>query len=201
MAGCPPVPDTVSLSPIENMGIGLLGDPDVTMKRKYRWLFSISVCNGGTVPPHYVRTAARPSVSIEETEINFLNEKTWVPGKAAWDEITITYLDVAVANGDGNIALWSWLATVYDYTSACRHMASKRSDYSGTGTLVLYDGCGNPLEQWIMADMWPKNIKFGDLAYDSNDFVEIELTCRYSQVTYTNMCGPQPNPCPCTGCG
>src|SRR5271170_6134358 len=78
------------------MGIGKLGDPDIIMKRKFRWLFSITVCGGACVPPHYVKMASRPNVTIEQTEINFLNQKTWVPGKAAWDEITVTYLDVAV---------------------------------------------------------------------------------------------------------
>lgn len=181
------------------MGIGRLGGPDIIHKRKFRWAFYIFTCNGGFVPGYFVKTASRPDISIEETEINFLNEKTWIPGKATWEAITVTYYDVAT--GD-NIGLWNWLASVYDFTNpACRHMNSKRRDYAGSGRLWLLDGCGNPLEAWWMNDMWPTSIKFGDLDYASSDTVDIEVTLRYSQVEYTNFCGPQPQRCPCSPCG
>lgn len=199
---CTPVPDTfnTNLRGI-SMGIGQLGGQNVIHKRKFRWLFSIDTCGGRShVPPHFVKTAARPDITVEETEVNFLNEKTWVPGKAAWEQITVTYLDVSVTAGDGNIALWDWMASVYDYTSTCRWMNSRRQDYAGTANLAMLDGCGNELELWTMGDAWPTAIKFGDLDYSSSDFVEIELTMRYSQVTYTNLCGRSPSRCPCTSC-
>ena len=183
------------------MGIGKLGGSEVTHKRKFRWLFSILYCNGKVVSPHFVKTASRPNIAIEETEVNFLNEKTWIPGKAAWEAVDVTYLDVAVANDpDGNIGLWNWLASVYDFTSTCRHMNSKRSGYAGSAILSLLDGCGNEMEAWVMSDMWPTSIKFGELDYSSSDLVEISLSLRYSQVTYTNYCGEQPEPCPCSPC-
>jgi hypothetical protein len=182
------------------MGIGQLGSDDIIMKRKFRWLLSIEVCNGKQVPPSFVKTAGRPGITMEETQVDFLNERTWVPGKGVWEPITVTYLDVSATNGAGNVELWSWLASVYDYTNVCRNMSSARKDYSGTATLLMLDGCGNTLETWTLGDMWPTSIKFGDLDYSSSDFVEIELTLRYSKVTYQNQCGPQPSPCPCTGC-
>lgn len=180
------------------MGIGRLGDPDIIHKRKFRWTFGIHFCGSNrTVKPSFVKTAARPDLTIEETDINFLNEKTWIPGKAAWEPITVTYYDV---NSTENVDLLSWLASVYDFTSECRHMNAKRQDYSGTATLRMLDGCGNIMEIWTLQDAWPTSIKFGDLDYASSEVSEIELTLRYSKVTLDNRCGGQITRCPCTGC-
>lgn len=181
------------------MGIGRLGDDDILHKRKFRFLLEIYFCNYGRyVPPHFVKTAARPDITIDETEINFLNEKTWIPGKGAWEQVTITYNDVAT---DDNIELFSWLATVYDFVDdTCRHQNARRSDYSGNMFLYLLDGCGNMLETWYMGDAWPTSVKFGDLDYASSDICDIELSVRYSKVRYTSHCGGSITRCPCTPC-
>jgi hypothetical protein len=173
------------------MGMGHLGGPTLVFKRKFRWTFEIKeICqsSGGTgeVPPHYVKLASRPNISIEETEINYLNAKTWIPGKATWETITVTYYDVAT---NENSKLYTWLATVYDFTSPLTtHQGKHRGDYSGTGMLYLYDGCGVALELWTLKDVWPQAINFGELDYSSSEEATIELTLRYSQVSYEALC-------------
>src|SRR6516162_10161528 len=95
----------------QDMGMGDLGLADVIFKRKFRWTFSIqTACNNYTVPASIVKLAARPNLTIEETEINYLHGKMWIPGKGAWETITVTYYDIA---GLGNAAqalgkLFSW---------------------------------------------------------------------------------------------
>jgi len=176
------------------MGIGALGGPQLVFKRKFRWTFTVTPnCTGVTVPANFVKLAARPNISIDEVEINYLNAKTWIPGKASWETITVTYYDVA---GSANLPLWSWLASVYDYTNPVQlNMGSARADYGGSGTLILYDGCGNPLERWLLNDMWPQAVNFGELDYSSSEEVDIEITLRYSNVQFTNLCGSQPSGC------
>jgi len=187
---------------IGNMGIGVLGAGDTLLKRKFRFLFGIEFCIGSAnasrrVGASFVKMASRPDITIEDTELNFLNETTWIPGKAKWETITVTYYDAAGANSAG---LFSWLATVYDFTSECRFMASKPNDYSGVAHLVMLDGCGYPLEEWKMRNLWPTSVKFGEVDYGSSDFAEVELTLRYSQVEYRSFCGGTISPCPCTPC-
>ena len=182
------------------MGMGKLGFSNVVFKRKFRWSFEVrNICGGLVVPRDYVKLAARPNVSIEETEINFMHGKTWIPGKGSWETITVTYYDVA--NTTDNFPLYSWLASVYEFTNpVLLRMGSSRRDYSGTGILTLYDGCGQELEIWELNDMWPQAINFGELDYSSSEEVTIELTLRYSQVAYQSLC-PQfvPSSC-CTPC-
>lgn len=182
---------------VGTMGIGALGDQNTLLKRKFRFLFGIEFCNKQQVSPSFVKMASRPDITIEDTELNFLNETTWISGKAKWETITVTYYDVAGAQNSG---LFSWLASVYDFTSPCRSMGSKPKDYQGNGFIVMLDGCGGPLEKWTLGNLWPTSIKFGELDYGSSDVAEVELTLRYSNVTYTSYCGGTIAPCPCSGC-
>jgi len=181
------------------MGIGKLGGANLVYKRKFRWTFRITdLCNGGSVDEHFVKLAARPNLTIEETEINFLNAKKWIPGKGAWETITVTYYDVAT---NDNKDLWNWLASVYDYTdNVGLKMGSRQGDYAGNAELVLYDGCGTRLEKWNLYDVWPQAMNFGELDYSTSEESTIELTLRYSSVKYESLC-PQfvPQAC-CTGC-
>ena len=193
---------------INNMGIGQLGN--VSFKRKYSWVFSVENIGGGGpgsfgVSGKYVKTAARPQLDIEETEINFLNGKTWIPGKATFNEIQFTYYDVAVQNDPTVTNLFRWINRVYNFSSPANGIAnsleisatqrSYASDptgagmgYGGIGKLILLDGCGYVLETWTLINCWPKSIDFGDLAYDSNEECNIALTLRYSYAKYESAC-------------
>jgi hypothetical protein len=203
---------------LNDMGFGLLGSNDIVFKRKYRWMFSIFTDCQGAIPPQFVKLASRPNLTIEETEINFLHGKMWIPGKGSWETITITYYDLGGASvAAGMTALYSWLATVYNFTNAGFRQgvtrlsqSSKRGTpafglptgqggYAGTGVLDLYDGCGTSMETWMMGNMWPQAINFGELDYSSSEEVTMELTLRYSEVQWQSNCGGQVVPC-CTGC-
>jgi hypothetical protein len=183
------------------MGIGVIGQPDIVFKRKFRYTFELfGFCDNqqNIVPEHFVKVAARPNLEVEETEINHLNARTWIPGKATWQTITVTYLDVA--NQDMS-SLWDWLATVYDFTDPINLRQGERRDWNATGVLSMYDGCGTLLEAWQMQRVFPTGIDFGDVDYSSSDIAEISLTIRYSDVKYRSYCPDfQPNPC-CNGCG
>lgn len=182
-----------------SMGIGRLGDANIGHKRQNRFLFSITTCGGRKIPPYFVKTAGRPSITIEDTEINFLNEKAWVPGKATWEPINVSYYDIDTSTQE-NFVLLSWLASVYDFTSNCRYQNSRRADYSGVATLAILDGCGNPSEIWTYSDCWPTSIKWGDLDMGASEVLMIDLSLRYSQVSYSTFCGGKITRCACTTC-
>jgi len=185
----------------KQMGLGALGGSNLIIKRKFRWTFEVTnVCGsaGRKVPESFVKLASRPNLTVEETEINFLHGKTWIPGKASWETITVTYIDVA---SNENQELYNWLASVYNFTDPVKlQMGSSRNNYAAVGNLTMYDGCGTALEQWTLNDLWPTAINFGELDFASSEEATIELTLRYSNVEYKSLCPSfQPNPC-CTPC-
>lgn len=189
------------------MGLGTLGSGNVIFKRKFRWTMEINYCLGGKskqVSPEFVKIGARPQIDIEETEINFLHGKMWIPGKGTWQTMTVTYYDVA-GKADSNInylGLFSWIASVYDITDPTKlHMGSRLSDYEGNAFIFLYDGCGNALEGWQLNNVWPQSVNFGELDMSSSEECTVELTLRYSNVKYASYCPTGSlDKCPCTPC-
>jgi hypothetical protein len=179
----------------QDMGLGHLSDADLVFKRKYRWTLEIQGLCVGDIPPFYVKTAARPNLTIDETEINHLHGKTWIPGKGTWETISVTYYDVL--NNPSLSTLYSWLASVYNYTDPVgMHQSSNLRGYAGKGILKLYDGCGTTIEEWWLHHMWPQAANFGDLDYASSDEVVIELTMRYAFAELRpNNCAAPVDPC------
>jgi hypothetical protein len=178
------------------MGIGPLGAPNIIIKRKFRWTMAISTpC--GFLPAYICKTAERPKLEVEETELNFLNAVTWLPGKGKWQPISVTYYDIANASMQG---LFNWIATIYNFTDPVNLTQSEKSGWAGTALLTMYDGCGKPLEAWLLGSVWPQSISFGDLDYSSSDFCTVDLTLKYSEVQYRSFCGGvNPVAC-CRGC-
>lgn len=182
------------------MGIGVIGQPDIRFKRNFRYTFEIfGFCNNekNVVPEHFVNVAARPNLSIEETQIDHLNARTWIPAKAYWETITVTYLDVAHIEMR---PLWNWMATLYDFTDPVNLKQGERRDWAATGVVSMFDACGTLLETWEMRNMFPTSINFGTLDYTSPDISTIEMTLRYSDVRFRSYCPDfVPEGC-CTGC-
>jgi hypothetical protein len=178
------------------MGMGQVGLPEVIFKRKFRWTLKIETACG-EIPEHFVKTAARPKLEINETEINFLNGVDWIPGKAKWQPISVTYRD---AGNDALVALYDWMATIYDITRPVELNMGERANYNAEAVLTMRDGCGNGMEEWRLFNVWPTNIDFGDLDYESTDIATVDLTLRYSQAVFRNLCGRDIRPCGCTGC-
>lgn len=190
------------------MGLGALGDGKVIFKRKFRWTFEIEYCCNAVQPKlvakEFVKIGARPQIDFEEVEINYLNGKMWIPGKGTWSEMTVTYYDVAGATNAGlnTTSVLGWIATIYDFTDPfCLPMNSVPEQYEGKARLILWDGCGNPLEGWILRHVWPKAVNWGDLDMSSSEECTVELTLRYSEVSYKTYCPPQIlDKCPCGPC-
>jgi hypothetical protein len=188
------------------MGIGKLGKNDLIFKRKFRWLLEVRPYGGGnaTDMKYFVKSAARPNLTVEETEINFLNVKKWIPGKAAWETLTVTFYDVVTTD---ITSLWNWLASTYELyhnettgDKINQKMGNMVNDYGAQVILTMLDGCGTELETWTLDDVWPSGINFGDLDYSSSEEATIELTLRYSIANYQSKCPDIQPTGKCTPC-
>lgn len=192
----------------QNMGIGMVGSPKVILKRKFRYTVEWTPPSGSAVEKQLVKVASRPQLDIDETEIHFLNGITWIPGKGRWQPLTVTYYDVA---DDTLQPLYDWIASVYDFNKALGESDKKDSGdlkqtekegWAGSGILTMLDGCGETLETWEFADVWPQSINFGDLDYSTADECTIDVTFRYSKAKLTKgsaNCGVTPVGV-CKGC-
>ena len=65
-------------------------------------------------------------------------------------------------------------------TDAPKTMSKKKS-VGALGELVIIqvDGDGNEIEKWTLVNAWIKDVKTGELDYESDDLVNVELEIRY----------------------
>ena len=177
------------------MGIGRLGSPDLVFKRNNRFLFSIET-PVGAIPPHYVKTAARPKWQTSATEVHYLNDITYLPGKVRYEPITVSYNEVSA--GDAGV-LHSWLAAVRDHVTGQGARQSERPGWNATCQLMMLDGCGSPMEYWQLKGCFPESADFGQLDHADDGVATATITIRYDGLQYRNICGPSAS-ASCRGC-
>ena len=150
------------------MGLGTIFGGDIIVKRKFRWHFKGHNERGAELFSHFVRVTHRPTTdNMEETEINYLSNKTWIPGK----------------NIDENYMQFSLHCVMYDDPADAKRdidnakFAIPRLDY---GSLTLYDGLANEIERWDF-DCIEANISRIESVMDGAD---IDVTVKYIDVVY-----------------
>ncbi len=172
------------------MGIGRLGDPRLIIKRKFRFTLEINT-PVGYIPTSYVQVASRPNIEIGEVEIPFLNATAYVPGKAKYEPLSVTYIDT---NAIEMQPLYSWIASIHDFTQPNDLKSTEKAGWSSYALLTIWDSCGTAIEKWGFGDCWPKGIDFGGVDMGDDDLAKIDLTLRYNHLYYFGLCGPNPIP-------
>lgn len=188
-----------------SMGLGELSNSSIIFKRKFRWTFEITnICGALNIPQSFVKLASRPNLNVDEIEVPFLGARLNVPGRGLWDNISVTYYDLSGKEAVALSNLYTWIDRLHNFITSSGpteeyKQSSKISEYSATGILTLYDGCGSELEKWQFNKIWPVSANFGELDYADSNEVNIELTLRFFSVEYTNLCKLLPTEPPIEG--
>lgn len=163
-------------------------DASIEPKRKYRFLLSF---NG--IPQWIVKTTGKPNFSVTESEHSFINYKFYYPGRLEWEEISMTLVDPVDPDASktmldlielsGYVAPHNFLNDPLGRGQASNVVTfSKKQATSAVGGRVYIhtiDENGSPIETWSLYNPWIKSVNFGDLDYESDDLVNVELTMRF----------------------
>ena len=142
-------------------------------KRKFRWILQID-----GVDAFALKTAARPSLTFDETMIDFINTKRWISGKQTWNPIAITTHDPIAPSAAQKVM--DWVRLNYEPLTGRMGYATF---YKKNITLKLLDPQGTVVELWDITGAWTQDVNFGDLDYASSDNVEVSFTLRYDNAT------------------
>ena len=138
-------------------------------KLKNRFVMSID-----GIPAYLIKTAARPSITFEEVELNHMNVKRFVKGKGTWDTIEITLYDPVVPSAAQ--AVMEWIRLSHESVTGrdgYSDFYKKDVDFQVLGPV------GDVVEQWKLKGTWIVTANFNDLDFSSSDPVEISVTLRY----------------------
>jgi len=166
--------------------------PSRDPKRAFR--FKVEIGDSGII--WYAKTAQRPTVSFADTSHNFMNHTYYWPGKAEWNEISITFIDPVDPDLGGNLiqAIADSGYTIPAGTTNMTSMSKKSvmESLGGAGNDIrihVIDESGEQLETWSLKHAWIKSIDFSDLDYGSDEMSEITVAFRYDWATFATQNG------------
>ena len=138
-------------------------------KRKNRWVFAIE-----GIDAFLMKSASRPSYTIGETEINWINSKRYVAGKATFDALSVTLHDPIAPSGAQQVM--EWIRTHHETVSG---RAGYADFYKRDCQLKLLDPVGTVVELWDIKGAFLTQANFGDLSYDGEEMSDITLSIRF----------------------
>ena len=182
-------------------------------KRQYRFL--LSGLAQGTVHEYLVKKASKPQWSMEDADHTFLNHTFKYPGRVKWENISVTIVDPGGSNDASRILYNVLQKSGYPLPGAITGEKATKTGMQygeGSGTTVSKAGAVNALgaqiyikqlgptsdnltdaaviETWTLHNPFIKSVKYGELSYDSEDMIEIELELRYDWAVIATSVAP-----------
>lgn len=121
----------------------------------------------------FVESASRPTIKINEKEIEFLNTSTWVAGRFTWDSIQVKFRDPI--GPSASQALMEWVRL---HAESVTGRMGYAAGYKRNVDLEMLDPTGVVVEKWILVNTMLTNVSFGSLAYNSDALADITATLR-----------------------
>ena len=121
----------------------------------------------------FVESAARPSIKIGSTEIQFLNTSTFVAGRFNWDPITVKFRDPIGPSAAQALMEWVRLHAE-SVTGRMGYAAGYKKDID----LEMLDPTGVAVEKWILQGVFLTNVDFDSLGYSEDGLITVKATLR-----------------------
>ena len=138
-------------------------------KRKNRWIFALE-----GIDSFLIKTAARPSISIEEQTISYMNSKRYLAGNATFETISLTLHDPIAPSGSQQVMEW-----VHTHFESVSGRAGYADFYKRDCQLKLVDPVGTIIELWDIKGCFLTSAGFGDVSYEDSAMMEVSLTLRF----------------------
>ena len=138
-------------------------------KRKFRWVFALE-----GIDSFIIKTAARPTVAIEELEIPFINSTRYIAGKTKFETLSVTLHDPIAPSGAQQVM--EWIRTHFESVSG---RAGYADFYKRDCQLKMLDPVGTVVELWDIKGAFITSANFQSLDYTGDEIMKIDVTVKY----------------------
>ena len=122
----------------------------------------------------WASNAARPTITMKDVEIPFLNTSTWVVGRYTWETISVTLRDPIGPSASQAVMEWVRL-----HSESVTGRQGYAAGYKRDVELEMLDPTGVVVSKWILKNTMCTAADFGDLDYSQDDLASISLTLRF----------------------
>jgi len=127
-------------------------------KRKNRWVFAIE-----GIDAFLMKSAARPTVQIQETELKYINSTRYMAGRSTFGDLSVTIYDPIAPSGAQQVM--EWIRTHYESVSG---RAGYADFYKRDCQIKLLDPVGTVIELWDIKGCQLTSANFNGLSYDDD---------------------------------
>lgn len=153
-------------------------DAKVDPKRQYRWVLNVN-----NIPAWICKKVSKPSFTLSESPHKFINHTYYYPGKVEWEKVSLTLVDPVSPDASLSIMAMLEAAGYMPPTKASDPFKTISKDDAvaalGKFEIQQLDGNGKWVERWVLHNPWISSAKFGDLDYEGDELINLELEIRY----------------------
>lgn len=162
-------------------------DPQMDPKRAFKFLMYI-----GGVPTYVVKKVTRPEVEIGNVKHQFLNWEFNFPTRAKYSTVSLTITDPISPDMSAEvlgILQRSGFHYPEDPNDVTTISKSKAVGALGNVVIVQLGSDGEEIERTELVNAWVKKVSWGQLDYDSEDLlnIDVELVFDYARITTTGQ--------------
>jgi hypothetical protein len=167
----------------------------VDPKRSFRWILIFD-----QIPTYVVKTVAKPSFTITNIAHNYIGHTFNYPGKITWNEVAVTLVDPVYPDASAKIIkiLQASGYAIPGTEEAATISFSKANAVAALGipAIAQLDAEGRIVDQWSLYNAWIQDAKFGELAYNTDEMLNVSVTFRYDWAQYEGAPQNANNPIP-----
>lgn len=171
------------MSTINDIGIPGIGTGILHPKSKNRWRITFANMGGGYDSQPVSMQAIkvnRPHLKFEKITLHRYNSLAYVAAKHSWETMALTVQDDVTGTASrviqAQLQKQQWLIGAEGQWLAA---AGEGSLYKFVTYLDQLDGNDQVIEKWTVEGCWIEDNDWGELAYETGDPVELQLTISY----------------------
>lgn len=170
-------------------------------RRSHRFLLTLpnlASANGAfTYQQYLAKSATKPSYQVGAQEHKFLGNTYYYPGVVTWQPVSVVLVNAV--NPDGNQILYDALVNsgylkpdvqqdVFLSPSQAPSTVNKAAAVRVVGDVIIEElnGEGGLVGTWTLNNSFITDAKFGDLNYDNDTLLNIDITFRYDWAEYVS---------------
>lgn len=119
-----------------------------------------------------------PSIATEEIAVYRVNDTVYYPGRAATEEITITFDNLYISPVAQKLMAWFKQAS-YNPITGTQSEAGRGTFKAKKLEIIQFDNKRNPMSKVQLYGVFPKKYSLAEFNYSTNEFHTIEVVFRY----------------------
>jgi len=140
------------------------------------------------MPSYIIKTSGKPSFTINNITHNYIAHTFNYPGRITWNPVSVTLVDPVDPDASSKLVkilqASGYAPPIDDEAARISFTKNDSSIVLGSPSIKQVDANGKAIETWTLKNAWIESVNFGNLSYEEDSMVNIEISFRYDWAEY-----------------